>query len=99
MQKSAEAVLPHSVTTHSVAPRGIEGRYKISVYQPIRRADGSERFPVVYATDADLFFDGLVAAANLLHLLGDAERFVMVGIGYENSGASELLRWRDFAPS
>jgi len=59
------------------------------------RSDRSEHFPVVYTTDADDFFGGLAAQAMMLQTLGETPRFILVGIGYENSRASTLLRMRD----
>jgi hypothetical protein len=74
----------------------VDQTFRIKVWEPIRTH--GERFPVVYATDSDDFFDGLTALASSLQLHGETPRFVLVGIGYENSRASGLLRLRDFWP-
>jgi predicted alpha/beta superfamily hydrolase len=62
----------------------------------VRLVGNTERFPVLYVTDSDHFFGGLADLANLLQVMGDTPRFVLVGIGYEPAEASRLLRWRDF---
>jgi uncharacterized protein len=86
----------HGTAEHLMRSRAIDQTFRIKVWEPIR-AHG-ERFPVVYATDSDEFFDALAALANCLQLHGETPRFVLVGIGYENSRAAGLLRLRDFWP-
>lgn len=81
---------------HLIPSKIVRQVFKINVMLPIRRADGSERFPVVYASDADDFFGAYADIANLLQLHGEIRRFILVGIGYENSRAAGLLRMRDF---
>lgn len=73
-------------------------RFTVKVATPISRADGSERFPVVYALDSDYFFGGLSDLATMLQGYGETPRFVLVGIGYENSAAAAVLRMRDLFP-
>jgi uncharacterized protein len=73
--------------------------FRIQVHQPISRADGSERFPVLYAPDANHLFGGLSDLATLLQIMGDTQRFILVGIGYDDAPTSRLLRWRDFLPA
>lgn len=80
---------------HVISSSHVAQRFKVHVLQPLRRADGSERFPVLYATDADTFFDGLANIAKVLQLTGEAPRFLLVGIGYENARAADVLRMRD----
>jgi predicted alpha/beta superfamily hydrolase len=86
----------HGTTEHLIRSRAVDQTFRIKVWEPIRTH--GERFPVVYATDSDEFFDGLAALANSLQLHGETPRFVLVGIGYENSRAAGLLRLRDFWP-
>src|SRR5580698_1485477 len=62
----------------------------------MRRADASERFPVVYATDSDDLFGGLATMANALQVHGETPRFILVGIGYGDTRASQVLRMRDY---
>src|SRR5579859_762076 len=88
---------PHQIDEHLIQSQFVAERFRVKVLQPIRRADGSERFSVLYATDSDYFFGGYESMARELQGLGEAPRFILVGIGYENSAAVELLRWRDFA--
>lgn len=85
-------------SVHLIASRFVAQTFRIQVLRPMRRVDETERFPVLYLTDADDLFDGVAALATSLQLHGEAPRFILVGIGYENAGAAALLRWRDFAP-
>jgi uncharacterized protein len=83
---------------HVIESQVVAQRFLVKVWQPIRRADDSERFSVWYATDSDEFFPGLANMAAELQLVGDTPRFVLVGIGYENSHDAEMLRMRDLFP-
>ena len=87
----------HEIKEHLIESRVVAQTFKIKVLQPISRTDGSERFAVLYATDSDLFFGAFAGMASELQSLGETPRFILVRIGYQNSGALELLRWRDFA--
>jgi predicted alpha/beta superfamily hydrolase len=95
--KKAAAFTDYEVQSHSIASRFVAQTYRIRVLLPMRRADESERFPVVYATDGDDLFDGLAVFSKSLQLHGETPRFILVGIGYEPAGAAAVLRWRDFA--
>ena len=86
----------HEIEEHSVQSNVVAQTFKIKVKQPISRADGSERFPVLYATDSDDFFGGLATVASVLQVLGEAPRFILVGIGYDDARAAGVLRMRDF---
>jgi uncharacterized protein len=83
---------------HLLRSSRVSQTFKISVFQPMRRADASEHFPVLYVTDADDFYGGLAAIARILQLLGEAPRFILVGIGYEDSRSAVVLRMRDLFP-
>jgi predicted alpha/beta superfamily hydrolase len=85
----------HEVREHSIESKFVAQTFKIEVFQPLRAAGDSERFPVLYTTDADYFFGGLANLANQLQLVGETPRFIMVGIGYPDTRAAALLRMRD----
>lgn len=89
----------HSIEEHLVRAKRVPQVFRIRVWQPIRRADTTERFPVVYATDADEFFDGYATLAQHLQLHGEAKRFILVGIGYEDAHLAPILRVRDLYPA
>ena len=38
----------HDIQTHSIQARSVEQTFTIKVLEPMRRIDGSERFPVLY---------------------------------------------------
>jgi predicted alpha/beta superfamily hydrolase len=83
------------VTEHRIASRNIAQVFRVKVQLPIRRTDETERFPVLYATDADEFFGALATIATHLQIHGEVPRFILVGIGYADEAASRLLRMRD----
>jgi len=85
----------HGIQTHSIQARSVDQTFTIKVLEPMRRTDGSERFPVLYTTDSDYFFGGLANLATLMQGYGEVPRFILVGIGYANSSAAAVLRMRD----
>jgi uncharacterized protein len=87
---------PHKVQEHLIQSSVVAQVFKITVLQPISRTDNSERFPVLYVTDSDDYFGGCASLANHLQLSGETPRFILVGIGYEDTRAARLLRMRDF---
>lgn len=78
----------------------IDQQFLITVHQPIMKADGSERFPVLYMVDAN---DGIPAKhqLTLLQQGGDLNRFIIVGIGYpvDTHLQASFLRQRDLTPT
>ena len=57
--------------------------FRVQVMQPARTQGERVRFPVVYATDANLAFDMLKGISHLIQTNErDAPRFILVGIGY-----------------
>jgi uncharacterized protein len=85
----------YDIDHHLIVSEVVAETFSIKIAQPMRRADGSERFPVVYATDSDHFFGGLSNLSALMQGYGETPRFLLVGIGYQNSGAAAVLRMRD----
>jgi predicted alpha/beta superfamily hydrolase len=98
MSDSKIAFESHETRVHLISSMAVTQTYRIKVQLPMRLSNGTERFPVLYCTDSDDFFDGLATIANILQLLGEAPRFILVGIGYENPRLSHLLRMRDLFP-
>ncbi len=96
VQTVSRGYRPAAVAEHLIASQVVAQVFRIRVLQPVRRADNSERFPVLYVTDADSVFDALASLASILQGAGETPRFVVVGIGYENTAAAAVLRWRDF---
>jgi hypothetical protein len=88
------------VVTHQIKSTNVDQTFAIHVWQPVTKKDGSEKFPVLYITDAN----GGIAMAELIHLLhigGDAPRFIVVGIGYpvDHSVGGLNIRNRDLTPT
>ena len=86
---------PSEIHQHVLESEFVADAFTIKLVTPISRADGSERFPVVYAVDSDHFFGGLSNLASMMQGYGETPRFILVGIGYRNSGAAAVLRMRD----
>lgn len=86
----------HEVSEHLLASKRVDQTFRIKVWRPISRVDNTERFPVLYATDSDELFGGLSSLATALQVHGEAPRFILVGIGYEEARAAGVLRMRDF---
>ena len=88
------------VETHQIKSTNVDQTFAIHVWQPMTKKDGSEKFPVLYITDAN----GGISMAELMHFLhlgGDAPRFIMVGIGYpvDHALGGLNIRNRDLTPT
>jgi len=81
---------------HLLASAIVAQTFRLQVQAPVSQIQGKERFPVLYVTDSDMFFHGLGVLASTLQAHGETQRFILVGIGYENARLGELLRQRDF---
>lgn len=95
MSSKQDAYKTAAIEELSIRSHFVEQTFRMRVYLPIRRADGSERFPVLYATDSDEFFGGLATMVSELQLVGEVPRFIAVAIGYETPGDADLFRMRD----
>src|SRR5579883_1199916 len=93
------AYATHEIDEHLIRSRVVAETFRIRVRLPISRLDGSERFPVLYLTDADELFAALATLATALEFTGEIPRIVLVGVGYENFRAAEILRMRDLVPA
>jgi predicted alpha/beta superfamily hydrolase len=83
------------ITEHLIRSELIAQTFRIKVIEPVRRADESERFAVLYATDSDDFFGPYGSLLHFMQTLAEIPRFILVAIGYDDAGASDLLRMRD----
>ena len=88
------------VVTHQIKSTNVNQTFAINVWQPMIKKDGSEKFPVLYITDAN---DGIIMGGliHYLHLGGDAPRFIIVGIGYpvDHTIGGLNIRNRDLTPT
>ncbi len=88
------------IKTHRLASVKIGQTYEIRVMVPVSKKDGSEKFPVLYMTDAN---GGIPMAqtARTMQTAGELSRFIIVGIGYpvDNIFHSLYLRQRDLTPN
>jgi hypothetical protein len=97
MTSSPKAFYVPSVETHLLHSKQADQVYQIQVMQPLMRKGVTERFPVLFATDGNLFFDATKSIAHSLQSTGQVKRFILVGIGYpgDNPFAGAVLRARD----
>jgi uncharacterized protein len=87
------------VETHMLRSKHVAQTFRVDVMQPARKRGEIVRFPVIYATDANLTFDVLKGISYGMQLSARVcPRFILVGIGYpaESPLAGTLLRMRDF---
>jgi predicted alpha/beta superfamily hydrolase len=96
MQKRDSSFVAHSIQEHLIRSSIVSQVFRIKVLNPIRSVLEVERFPVVYATDSDDYFAGYAALAHHLQLHGETDRFILVGIGYEEARRAPILRMRDY---
>jgi len=88
------------IKTHKLASKITGQTYEIHVMLPVSRIDGSEKFPVLYMTDAN----GSIPISQITRTMqtsGELPRFIVVGIGYpvDTVFHSLYLRQRDLTPS
>lgn len=89
-----------------VAARSVAQDYRISVALPASYAANPERrYPIVYLTDADLYFGMVTELTRVLVIGGELPEAIVVGIGYPLEEPLEtayqelfLLRTRDLTP-
>jgi len=89
-----------SIVTHKLISEITGQTYEIHVMVPVSKKDGSEKFPVLYMTDAN----GGIPVSQItrnMQTLAELPRFIVVGIGYpvDNVFQSLYLRQRDLTPS
>ncbi len=83
---------------HLITSKIVEQTFRVSVWRPQQSGAHAPRLLPLYVGDSHLFFAGAVAIVNVLQLLRETPPYLVIGIGYEDISASELLRWRDFVP-
>ncbi len=88
------------VQTHKLISKFNGQTYEIHVLIPVSKKDGSEKFPVLYMTDAS----GGIPISEMtrsMQTLAELPRFIIVGIGYpvDTVFHSLYLRQRDLTPS
>ena len=87
------------VDTHLIESQYVDQTFEIHIAQPVMKKDGSEKFPVLYATDANMNFGALQAFSYSMQgtLI---PRYILVGIGYPgdiDSSHAGILRERDLS--
>ncbi len=101
-QASANDELYHfpKIEKYLIDSEFIDQTYEIHVMLPISKKDGSEKFPVLYMTDAN---GGIPFSSNtrIMQTAAEIPRFIVVGIGYPVNNIYEALnlRQRDLTPT
>lgn len=89
------------VDTHLISSRYVDQIYEIRVMRPLSNKKKTERLPVLYTTDGNLYFDAFRSISSQLPVTP----FILVGIGYPSGdnllGATSLrsrdLLWETYA--
>jgi len=86
--------------THTITSKINGQAYEIHVLVPVSKTDGSEKFPVLYMTDANAGIP-LSQMTRTMQTLAELPRFIVVGIGYpvDTVFQSLYLRQRDLTPT
>jgi len=88
------------IQTHMLTSKNTGQAYEIHVMVPVSKKDGSEKFPVLYMTDAN---NGIPLSHMIqtMQTLAELHRFIVVGIGYpvDTIFHSLYLRQRDLTPT
>ena len=82
------------VETHLINSRYIDQTFEIRVMRPLSSKEKTERLPVLYTTDGNLYFDAFRSISYQLPVTP----FILVGIGYppgDNLLGATSLRARD----
>jgi predicted alpha/beta superfamily hydrolase len=84
--------------THVISSSHVGASFQIKVMQPAQWKGATERYPVVYLSDANELFDALKGISFILQASNRARPFILVGVGYESEQpqAGIILRGRDF---
>jgi len=87
----------YSLETHDIESTIVGQTFHITVQLPIRLKDGSERFPVLYVSDAQT--GSRFEEDDLwMQWYGEVPRYITVSIGYP-SWVEWQMRQRDFTPT
>lgn len=71
--------------------------FSVSVQLPAGyRPDDTQRYPVVYLLDANIYFDIMAATLRQYSQLGLAPDVILVGVGYKDLYSMDSLRSRDY---
>jgi len=79
--------------------KDIEDDFKITVCLPIDYEKSSDKYPVVYVLDANIFYEIFKGTANLLQFGEEIPKIIVVGIGYPDESKHFTLRDRDYLHS
>jgi len=92
--------------SHTLRTAALEETLRIEVSMPVRYAEDTDLYPVVYLLDSRWYFPIVSQAVRLIAMDGEMPRVIVVGIGYEPEGLGDeeeqrftRLRCRDLTPT
>jgi predicted alpha/beta superfamily hydrolase len=88
-----QLVIPE-MQTHTIESKFVDQTFEIYVQVPMSKANGSERFPVLYLADCYKSIPIYDMTTNM-SLGGDIPRFIIVGIGYKTDHLIHLAELRN----
>jgi predicted alpha/beta superfamily hydrolase len=94
--KKEQGHKPNKENTFRMYSKNVSDTFTISVNLPNDyKEQQSEKYPVVYLLDANLYFDIVATTLNKYSDVGLAPSVILVGIGYKDFPAMDSLRSRD----
>lgn len=88
-EKPRPVLLPKTETL-TIQPKDSDLPYQLHVALPDEAGTPGRTFPVIYLLDSDIHFGFVRTLVGSLHLSGDLEAVILVGIGY---GDGNLAGW------
>jgi predicted alpha/beta superfamily hydrolase len=92
--KKQPVSLPKTETL-TIKPKDSELSYQLHVALPDEAGTPGRTFPVIYLLDSDIHFGFVRSLIGSLHLSGDLEAVILVGIGYGEGNLAQWSRNRD----
>ena len=92
--KKQPVSLPKTETL-TIKPKDSDLQYQLHVALPDEAGTPGRTFPVIYLLDSDVHFGFVRSLVGSLHLSGDLEAVILVGIGYGEGSLATWSRNRD----
>lgn len=96
--KNREKVILSNTEKHLFKSEIVGDDFTVNVALP-KNYNPRQKYPVVYLTDANIFFGLVSETAWLLQYGKEMPEVIIVGIGYPDDSAHMTLRERDLAPT
>lgn len=83
---------------HDIHSKIIDDNFILSISLP-KNYDGKKRYPVLFLTDADIFFGLVRDTIGLLRFGDEIPEIILAGVGYPEGADHLSLRSRDLTPT